>query len=256
MEKRRRRSVRPRLVSLEGRELLSGVIAVMAKNSPHAPSAIGTLSKHMATVPTDEQFVVPSGNAGGVDSTSSFINNKSSPLLGNGPLSPSEAAREAFRAGFNGRVYTGPGRFSDQSTTSFYRGIGGSSFFLHGDFDMAIVTPTDPAKPFLGEAIMNDKSTNSGGLVGLVLSGSRSAVDSQGRPTHLTFNVDANIYSGIFFVDAGNGTVDITYGANNTTHVSFNGRIYTNGLSSPLVNSDLYARQGRPVKFHPGTHHH
>ena len=256
MTKQRRRSVRPRVVGLEGRELLSGLIAVMAENAPRPPSAISALRGHIASLQSGGNVVVPSGNTGGAGNGSTFTNNTASPLLGNGAVTPREALRETFRARFNGPVYSGPGRFSDQAATTFFRGLGGSTFFLHGDFNMAIITPTDPTKPFFGEAVLNDKSTNSSGLVGLVLTGDRLAVDSHGRPTHLTFSVDPNVYSGIFFVDAGTGTVDITYGANNATHVSFNGRIFTNGLTSPLLNADLYSRNGRPLRLRASHGHH
>ena len=123
--------------------------------------------------------------------------------------------------------------------------------YLHGDFNMAIVTPVDPSAPFLGEAVLNDKSTNSSGIHGLTLTGSRTEVDSQGRPTKLTFTADPNIYSGAFFGEAGQGSVAIKYGPKNAATVRFDGLIYTSGLASPLVNQDLYARHGRPVRYHP-----
>jgi len=173
----------------------------------------------------------------------------SSPLLGAGAPSRREQVRQSFRAVFTGRYYTSPGRFSDQSTTYFFRGVGGSSFFLHGDFDMGVVTPTDPTAPFTGEAILQDKNTSSQAIVGLVLKGDRTAVDSKGRPTRLTLSADPNIYSGMFFVDAATGTVDIRYGPNKSVTVIFNAQVYTSGLANPLVNSDLYARGNRPLKF-------
>ncbi len=256
MATRNRRTVCPRLLSLEGREMLSGLIAAMAANAPRPPTAISALRNHVASLQSVGNGVVPSGNTGGAGNGSTFTDNSATPLLGNGAVTPQEARRETFKAAFNGPVYSGPGRFSDQAATTFYRGLGGSTFFLHGDFDMAIITPTDPGKPFFGEAVLNDKSTNSSGLVGLVLNGDRHAVDSQGRPTHLTFNVDPNVYSGIFFVDAGTGTVNLTYGANNVAHVSFNGRIFTNGLTSPLINADLYSRNGRPLRLRTSHAHH
>ena len=121
---------------------------------------------------------------------------------------------------------------------------------------MAVVTPTDPNAPFLGEAVLNDKSTNSAGIQGLILTGARTDVDSLGRPTHLTFTADPNIYSGVFFVDAAEGTIDIHYGAKGAITASFHGLVYTSGLTSPLVNQDLYARNGRPLRFHPSTARH
>lgn len=246
---RDRRAIRPVMESMESRELLSGIIASMAANQSPTVSAFQELAIREAAG-VKGAIPVYSGNTGGPSQGNGFQNNTSSPLLGNGTPTAHELAREAYKASFSGRVYTGPGRFTSQGTTYYYRGLGTSTFFLHGDFDMAIVTPTDPNAPFQGEAVLNDKSTNSSGIQGLVLTAPRTAVDSQGRPTQLTFTADPNIYSGAFFVQAGQGTVTIKYGARNAISVKFQGLIYTNGLTNPLVNQDLYARQGRPVRNH------
>jgi hypothetical protein len=231
---------------MERRELLSGVLAAMVASEPPRISALQALSTHLTA---NGSIPVFSGNTGSIGTGNTFQDNHASPLIGNGTPSPSELARETFRAGFFGRFYTGPGRFTDQGTTYYYRGIGGSSFFLHGDFDMAIVTPTDPKAAFFGEAVLNDKSTNSAGIQGLVLTADRASIDSLGRPTHLTFTADPNVYSGAFFVEAAEGAVDITYGANHAIKAVFRGLIYTSGLANPLVNQDLYARHGRPLRF-------
>jgi hypothetical protein len=262
---RDRRAVRPVLERFEERQLLSGIIASMIASQPPEPSAISLLDREMAASATGSGsttsgattqgafagFQANSGNTGGVGIANGLNDNPNTPLLGNGFPTPQELARETFRATFTGRVYTGPGRFTDQGTTYFFRGLGGSTFFLHGDFDMAVVTPTDPSTNFLGLAVLNDKSTNSSGIAGFDLTASRTAVDSQGRPTQLTFGADPNIYSGIFYVEAAQGTVTITYGAKNAVKVTFQGLVYTTGLTSPLVNQDLYARNGRPIPFHP-----
>jgi hypothetical protein len=267
---RNRRAARPTLERVETRELLSGIGAVLATAQTPPVSAATALAQRLlrdgwAVVDTGSgsgttvaTTTIPTGtvsasaiNTGGttLPDGNSFVDNTNSPLLGNGMPSPHEAAREAFRAGFQGRYYTSPGRFSNQSTTYFYRGTGGSSFFLHGDFNMAIVTPTDPTAQFVGEAVMNDKSTGTSGSLGLVLVGNRNDGDRLGRPTHMTFTADPNIYSGVFAVAAAEGTVDIRYGAGpkKETVVTFNGRVYTSGLTSPLVNTDMYARHGRPL---------
>lgn len=242
-----RRALRPTIegLELESRQLLSGIIALMAASAPKPVSAIAALSNRVAAAP-----VTYSGNTGGVGNGVGLSNNNSSPLLGNGQPTPQEVARETFRAGFTGQVYTGPGRFTSQSTTYNIRGLGGTNFFLHGDLDMTIVTPTDPTAPFMGEAVMNDKSTGSGGILGLILTGSRTAVDAKGRPTQLTFSSDPNIYSGIFFTSASQGTVTLTYGARHSVKAVFHGLVYTSGLTNPLVNSALYARGGRPLPYH------
>jgi hypothetical protein len=266
---RNHRAARPSLEPVEARELPSSIIAVMASAQAPQVSAATALAQRLqlgggpATTASPGSASTSGGvsaaqdggtiNTGGtvLPAGNSFTDNTASPLLGNGTPTPHELARETFRAGFVGRLYTGPGRFSNQGTTYYYRGLGGSSFFLHGDFNMAIVTPTDPSAVFVGEAVLNDKSTNSSGILGLVLVGNRSEVDQFGRPTKMTFTADPNIYSGAMAVAAAEGTVTIHYGngPNQQTVVTFSGRVYTSGLTSPLVNTDLYARHGRPLVY-------
>lgn len=261
-----RRAVRPVLERVETRQLLSGLLASMVAQQPHVPSAIGLLAGH---IHADAGAGGGAGGGGGhgggggggatggsggntqggLPPGNGLTNNTSSTLFGGGVPTSRELAREAFRASFTGRDYSSPGRFSDQGTTYYYRGIGGSNFFLHGDFDMAIVTPVDPNLPFVGEAVLNDKNTNSSGIQGFNLTADRTSVDQLGRPTHLTFTADPNVYSGAFFVQAAEGTADISYGAKNAVTVRFQGRVYTSGLTNPLVNQDLYSRHGRPLRF-------
>jgi hypothetical protein len=244
---RDRRAARPRLHEIEPRELLSGLIVALSGNAPTI-SASAALQKNIIASEAGG-----SGSSGLITGLGNGFGpgNMNSPLLGQGTPTPQELARMAYKAGFNGRYYTGPGRFSDQGTTYFYRGLGGSTYFLHGDFDMAIVTPSDPTKPFIGEAVLQDKNTNSGAIQGLILRGDRTKVDALGRPTQLQFVADPNIYSGAYFVEAAEGTVEITYGSgpNHPVHVTFTGLVYTTGLTNPLVNQDLYARHGRPLRF-------
>ena len=90
----------------------------------------------------------------------------SSPLIGTDPTAH-ELARERFHGYFSGPVSVGGGRFGDQAKILYFQGLGGSSMFLHGDYQMAIVFPADPTQPLFGEAYLQDKSTNSGGEVGL-----------------------------------------------------------------------------------------
>ena len=242
MNVRSRRASRPNLERVECRELLSSTALAGFPSRPSV-SAIGALTHRTLSASASETGNTRiAGNA--------LSGNNQSPLLGNG-ATLRELGRQSFRAGFNGRYYTGPGRFMDQGTTDFYRGLGGSNFFLHGDFDMAVITPVDPSAPFLGEAVLNDKNANTNATLGLILTGDRSSVDSLGRPTHLTFTGDPNIYGGTFLVAGSEGTIDIKYGtgANHPISVKFSGLVYTTGLTSPLINQDLYTRQGRPLRF-------
>ena len=179
-----------------------------------------------------------------------------SPLLGQGTPTAAELAREKFTAHFSGPMTTLAPRFSDQSKILYLRGLGGSTpnFFLHGDYSLALVIPkgfspqdpagaTDGAGPVTGFAFLDDKNNNSGGVVGLDLLADPTSFDSKGRPTRLTFTSDPNIYGGIFYVSQSSGTITISYAKNGkSASAAFDGRIYTNGLTSPFQNVDLYAK--------------
>jgi hypothetical protein len=167
------------------------------------------------------------------------------PLLGQGQPTPQELARDTFRAYFHGPVLFGPGRFSDQKQLVYIRGTGSSSFFRHGDVNMGIIVPTNPTAPFTGVLFAQDKNINSGGQVGFDLTAPRQAVDAQGRPNHLTFTADPNIYGGIFFVDSASGTIDIQYQGRTAT-IRIHGLVYTSGLTNPLKNVDIVQRGGHP----------
>ena len=211
MGNRARRVLRPELESFERRELLSGVSGLATGGFPS-----GSDSVIVGTTPTTH-----------------------------------EINRQAFRAGFSGRYYQGPGRFTDQGTTYLFRGLGSSSAFVHGDLAMAVVTPADPNAPFVGEAVMNDKNWNSASILGLSLSGDRSAVDSQGRPTQLTYVSNTATNAGTFGGSSASGTATIRYGTtpNSPATVTFRGSLYTSGIADQLINMDLYARGGRPLRF-------
>jgi hypothetical protein len=239
---------------MEDRRLPSGIIASMAASAPHV-SAAQRLSQRIAvSAATAGNPGTPlfQGNTGGLGNGVGLSNNTSTPLLGNGQPTPRELKRETFSAFFSGRYYTSGGRFTSQGTTYYYRGVGGSNMYLHGDFNMAIIMPASSSGVIQGEAVLEDKNTNSSGIQGFILTPTASSLDSQGRPTQFDFKADPNIYSGIFFVEAGQGTVSITYGPRKAATVRFDGLVFTNGLTNPLVNQDLYARGGRPLPNHVG----
>jgi hypothetical protein len=232
--------LRPGLEDLEPRKLMS--ITPVIASGRHVP--ISSILLHA------EEGAGGSAGGGGVTgmegSANGFPNggNSLSPLLGQGQPTPHELARERFHAYFSGPITVSPGRFSDQAKIIYFRGLGGSTQFRHGDYQMAIVIPTDPnAQPF-GEAVLEDKNNNSSGIIGLPLTAVPNAVDRLGRPTQLTFTQDPNIYSGIDFVNSSTGTLNITYSKGSATAI-FNGKVYTSGLTSPIKNSDLYSRGGR-----------
>jgi hypothetical protein len=168
----------------------------------------------------------------------------SSPLIGAGPTTR-ELARERFDAYFSGPVYVSGGRFADQAKTLYFRGLGGSNTFIHGDYQMAIVFPADPTQPLFGEAFLEDKNNNSGAQIAFQLKGtSPQTYDRAGRPTSFTFINDPNINAGIFYSNTASGTVQIHYSKGSATAI-FRGLVFTTGITSPLANSDLYSRGGR-----------
>ena len=165
------------------------------------------------------------------------------PLLGQGQPTRRELARARFRAYFDGPALVGPGRFSDQAKITFIRGVGGATGFLHGDLSLGIVTPTDPNAPFQGLAVLQDKSTASGAVLGLDVTGSRADADSRGRPTLLTFVSSPNIYGGAYTANSSSGTMTIKYHGNRAV-VRFNGLVHTSGLTNPYINSHAVANGG------------
>lgn len=126
-----------------------------------------------------------------------------------GQPTPHEQGRLRFNAALSGPYVVGPGRYTGVDRSFYLRGVGTSSAFLHGEFQMEIVRPVDPSSPLIGTATLFDRNINNGSLV-LNIQGDRSAVDRFGRPTRLNWQVsDA---SGASFTDAaGSGTMQIRY---------------------------------------------
>jgi hypothetical protein len=224
--------VRTKLEVMESRELLS-ITPVLASRPTVTPPNLVTaaaLSEFPGGAPIPGLSLSPV--------------NSITPLIGTGPT-PRELARERFHAYFSGPMYVSGGRFADQGKTLYFRGVGGSNDFLHGDFQMAIIFPKNPGEPLFGEAYLEDKNNNSSGQIGLRLEGvTPQTFDKAGRPTQMTFTNDPNIYSGIYFANTAAGTVTIRYSKGSATAI-FDGLVFTSGLFSPVANSDLYGRGGR-----------
>ena len=257
----------PRLEPLEGRSLLSGLLVALQARVPHlGPAQVGAIAASRSRVAAADAAAPAGGYQAGVYSGNGSNNLNTgptagagpnaganfpiSPLLGQGTPTKAELARERFVARFSGPMVTQPPRFTDQSKIVYLRGLGGSStkFFLHGDYSMALAYPAgfDPKNPtasptITGFAFLDDKNNNSGGTVGLDLAADPTSFDKKGRPTRLFFTSDPNVYSGIFYVSQSSGVATIKYGKNTAT-TTFNGRLYTSGLTSPFQNIDLYAR--------------
>jgi len=247
MGRQNRRALNPGLEPMEGRQLLSSAIIIATANPNPLPSA-DLLS--LAAAGGTGAGGGGHGGAGAGTNAGPFA-----PIVpGQGQPTRHELARESFRGSFTGPYSIGPGRFSDQARMIYLRGVGGSNQFRHGDVEMAVVTPVDPAAPLSGAAVLNDKSTNSGGVIGLDLVADRQSLDRLGRPGKLTITSDPNIYGGIYFVSTTSGTATIHYRSYNVgpygygrgvATVSIQGLIYTSGLTNPLRNTDLYANGGR-----------
>ncbi len=270
MSDRKRSRPAPSPEPIEGRQLLSGIMVALQSPVPILTGAeVASFASNLAhqaggqvsarAVPGADLSGIYVGNGsadtGGTPAgPNAAANFPVSPLVGQGTPTRAELAREKFIAHFSGPMRVEPPRFSDQSKILFLRGLGGSTpnFFLHGDYNLAMVFPKgfdrkDPggaangAGPVTGFAFLDDKNNNSGGVVGLDLLADPTSFDSKGRPTRLTFTSDPSVYSGIFYVSQSSGTVNIRYGKN-TASTTFNGRIYTSGLTSPFENTDLYAK--------------
>jgi hypothetical protein len=221
---------KPSVERVEARALLSAITDLMVT----APQPLH-LAQHPATSSTPiAQAGFPLMNP----------NNLFGPLAPTGIPTARELARQRFSANFSGPFYKAPPRFTSQSNLFFYRGLGGSTQFLHGDYQMMIAMPADPTKPILGAAYLQDRNINSGGAMGLDLTFDPTSLDKFGRPTEGTFTQDPNIYSGVDFTFTASGTVTIHYFGTSAT-VIFKGLLYTNGITDPLRNMDLQARGGR-----------
>ena len=264
----RQRTTQVRLEPLEGRSLPSGLLIALQPhvNRPGVAQVADIAAAQVHATPSSAAVAStpattnPVGVYSGAEGPNAGVPLPASPLLGSAAPTPAELARERFVAHFAGPMVTLAPRFTDQSKIIYLHGLGGSSpkFFLHGDYALAMVFPAqfdranpggtyDPAtgagvKPVTGFAFLDDKNNNAGGTIGLDLAADPTSFDSKGRPTRLFFTSDPNIYSGIFFVSQSSGVVTIKYGSNNTASASFNGRIYTNGLTSPFQNNQLYSQ--------------
>jgi hypothetical protein len=237
MRRRQIRGLQPIVEGVERRELLSAITDITA--SSHKPLSVNQLAAATQLTAQTATNVPSLVNKSGVP-----------PLIGPGPgnLTAHELAREQFKAYFSGPFYSAPPRFTSQTKFLLYRGIGGSTQFLHGDYQMAIAfvpaNPTSQGGPIIGNAYLQDRNINSSGQIGLDLTFDPNSLNAQGLPTKGTFTEDPNIYSGLDFVATTGGNVTITYRGNQAT-VRFQGLLYNSGITDPLRNMDLQARGGR-----------
>lgn len=235
MRQRRRLDIE----GLEARDLLSALIAVMASQAATHGTATG-------------------GTSG--EPTNLLINPTGTPTS-------HQQARQHFGAKFSGAYTVGPGRFSSEAQQLYFRGVGGSNQFLHGDTQLRLITPIDPTLPITGEITMFDRNLNSNSSLGLDLVADPSTgVDRFGRPTHLTvYQLDPNISAGVYVEGRASGTVDITYLTSDRRNhrgvgqgraiVTVRALVYSLGTSFILTNADINPgglSQGGPDHHKPG----
>lgn len=136
---------------------------------------------------------------------------------------PHELRRETFLARFQGPLTVGPGRFSDQARLLMMTGGGGANQFDHGNINVALAIPSDPAQPVRGTAALFAKNVATTGTV-LILDLSAPPQADPGRsPTHFQWTVDGNS-GGLYTGAQGQGTLDLILPAG--------GRLPPRGVSS------------------------
>lgn len=176
VHRRPRRRFAPGCEGLETRELPSTTAMLASGSLLATPRAIG--------------------GAGGTSSTNSV----SIPLL-----------YRPFTARFQGPLVVGRPRGEGYLSQTYLYGGGNSSAFLHGDIQMAYFTPTDPAQPIAGQAVMVVKNvSNTGDELVVDLVAVPGAVDRHGRPTQFTWTMNPSS-GGSFSGGDGSGTVQLIY---------------------------------------------
>jgi len=123
---------------------------------------------------------------------------------------PPWAGIRTFFAAFNGTYAVGKGRIAGQSLRTYLNGAGTSNLFLHGQVQVGIASPVDPAMGLAGTASLFDKNyAQTGNILILDLEGD-PGTSGDGRPRQLTWTVSDNS-SGSFTGASGQGTLTISY---------------------------------------------
>lgn len=230
MATRKPTALRPIVDGCEARVAPSGILAVMA--NPQRGHGQYPISSTSVALPTNQG---PQG-----------VNLA---LMPTGTPTARELARERFVATFIGTYTTGPGNFSSEAMRTHFKGAGGSNTILHGDVQLLIVTPKDPATPLGGTLTIYDRNINSNSALGLDLTAPQTNVDAAGRPNRLSVSLDANTSAGLYAEGFATGTTTITYlpGARRVAPGVTQGKaivrivaqVYTAGVSFILANANI-----------------
>lgn len=239
-DRRHHRSRQLFVEQAESRLLLSSsTIAAMGRHAPIVSVQRAARLVHTSVDETSSQGQGPQGNA------TDFFTPTGTPTR-------HEVVRQKFFASFVGEFTVGPGRYSSQSQSFYFRGGGKSTFALHSDIQLGMVTPKDTTRPLSGLATQFDRNVNTNYTYGVDLAADQvTGVDRFGRPTHITYTTDLNISSGIAGESRSEGTIDIKYLSNNgpSGRASNSGRavlvmrgsIYSLGAAQILRNAGLNA---------------
>ena len=227
MTPRNRSGFRPALEGMEARTLLSAITNLLTRSQPRHAAIATQAATDPNALPPNPLYFPP------------------------GQPTPHEMARQRFVAKFVGPFTVGAGRFTGEAQQLYLRGSGGSSQFLHGDTQLAVITPADPTQPLGGSMSFFDRNINTNGSLGFELTANRATdLDSAGRPVHLTITqVDGNVSGGVYAGAIATGTVDIRYKpstprsrtvfSQGTATVTVRAQLYTAGIGSILKNADI-----------------
>ncbi len=160
-----------------------------------------------------------------------------------------ESRRETFHASFVGQYTVGPGRFSTEASSFYFRGVGRTSSVLHDDIQIRIINPTNLASPSTGATALFDRNLDSNSDLGFDLYALPQNVDRLGRPTKLTlYSLDVNISAGNYVEGLAQGTMTIHYGKvpptphfAPSTHRLPGAR--SQGSASVVINAQVYGMQ-------------
>ena len=233
----RRSGITPRVEGLESRDMMS-VIPILLAEEQNIP-AIPTLAQLSAEA---EGGGAVSGASSGSTSTAAVNNQFINPPADAVPT-PRELKREQFSFKFTGKYQIGPPRFENQTMTIYFKGVGTSTYFLHGDVQVGFVVDKDPSIPASGNSTSYDRNNNTNAAFSFDLIGVPGAVNKQGLPTQFTISTDVNASAGFFDESTSSGLLTIHYlpgiqqrqgYKQGTATVTIIGRAYTLGTVSNL----------------------